>query len=76
MEANDLALIEQYAEKDTQIKALWDQHREYESLLSTLDGKVTRSETEEQQLKELKKKKLAGKTKLQFLLDKYRETEA
>ena len=76
MEAKDLALIERYAADDAQIKALYDQHLEFEAILNKLEGKASRSETEEQQLKELKKKKLAGKTKLQFLLDKYRETEA
>lgn len=75
MEAKDLDLIAKYEGEDTELKALWDQHCTYEKLLEKLEAKSFLSPTETQEIKELKKKKLAGKTMLQNLLDKYR-TEA
>ena len=76
MEARDLELIKQYEAEDTELKALWDQHCVYGTMLEKLEAKTYISPTEIQEIKELKKKKLAGKTKLQGLLDKYREVEA
>lgn len=76
MEANDLDLIEKYGASDTQLKALWDQHINYEKMLDKLESKSYLSPTEMQEMKELKKKKLAGKTTLSALLDKYRQMEA
>lgn len=75
MEAKDLELIEKYGANDTQLKALWDQHTTYEKMLDKLESKTYLSPTETQEMKELKKKKLAGKTKLQSLLDEYRKSE-
>lgn len=75
MEAKDLDLITKYEAEDPQLKALWDQHVVYEKMLDKLEAKSYLSPTETQEIKELKKKKLAGKTQLQSLLDKYR-TEA
>jgi uncharacterized protein YdcH (DUF465 family) len=76
MEAKDLELIEQYGTEDAELKALWEQHVVYEKMLEKLEGKSFLSPTETQEMKELKKKKLAGKTKLLGLLDKYRVMEA
>ncbi|WP_207262228.1 DUF465 domain-containing protein [Desulfovibrio sp. Huiquan2017] len=76
MEAKDLELIEKYGAEDTELKALWDQHTNYEKMLDKLEGKSYLSPTEMQEMKELKKKKLAGKTTLSTLLDKYRQLEA
>ncbi len=75
MEAQDLELIEKHGDNDPEVKALWDQHVVYEKMLDKLESKSYQSPTEIQEIKELKKKKLAGKTQLQTLLDKYR-TEA
>jgi hypothetical protein len=76
MEAKDLELIEKYGAEDVQLKSLWDQHMSYEKMLDKMESKTYLSPTETQEMKELKKKKLAGKTKLQGLLDKYRALEA
>jgi hypothetical protein len=72
MEALDLKLIEKHAAEDVELKALWDQHCTYEKMVDKLESKSYLSPTETQEVKELKKKKLAGKTQLQGLLDKYR----
>lgn len=72
MEARDIDLIKQYEAEDPQLKALWDQHMVFEKMVDKLESKNYLSPTELQEVKELKKKKLAGKTQLQGLLDKYR----
>ncbi|WP_285906139.1 DUF465 domain-containing protein [Pseudodesulfovibrio pelocollis] len=76
MEAKDLELIEKYGAEDPELRALWEQHVVYEKLLDKVETKSFLSPTETQEVKELKKKKLAGKTKMQSLLDKYRNLEA
>jgi uncharacterized protein YdcH (DUF465 family) len=76
MEASDRALIEKYSVEDSELRALWDQHQAFEQMIVKLEGKPFQSPAIEQEIKELKKKKLAGKTKLQALLDKYRQQEA
>ena len=76
MEANELELIKTHEAEDAELKALWEQHCGYEEMLNKLEAKTYISPTETQEIKELKKKKLAGKTKLQGVLDKYREVEA
>lgn len=73
MEAQDLELIAKYENEDAELQALWEQHQVFERLLEKLESKPYLSPTETQEKKELKKKKLAGKTKLQTLIDKYRE---
>jgi uncharacterized protein YdcH (DUF465 family) len=72
MEQFDLDLIEKYMEQDMELKSLWDLHLDYERRLEKLAGKPFLSPSEEAEVKEMKKKKLAGKTKLQALLDKYK----
>ena len=76
MEAKDLELIHKHEGEDAELKALWDQHTVYEKMLEKMESKSYLSPTETQQMKELKKKKLAGKTKLQSLLDQYRTAGA
>ncbi|MGE4553038.1 MAG: DUF465 domain-containing protein [Desulfovibrionaceae bacterium] len=73
MEHHDLSLIEKISAEDPEIKDLWVQHQEFERMIEKLEAKPYLSPTQTQEIKQLKKKKLAGKTKLQFLLDKHRE---
>ncbi len=75
MENSERVLIEKFASQDNELRALWLQHQDYEKMIVKLEGKLL-SPVVEQEIKELKKKKLAGKTKLQALLDKYRQQEA
>ncbi|MDO9082672.1 MAG: DUF465 domain-containing protein [Humidesulfovibrio sp.] len=76
MEGKDRTLLETLASQDSGLRALWQQHLDYEKMIVKLEGKPFLSPVVEQEIKELKKKKLAGKTKLQALLDKYRQQEA
>lgn len=76
MEQREIELIEKYSEKDNELKALWDLHADYERQLDKLLKKPALTPVEETEVKELKKKKLAGKTKLQQLLERYKSAEA
>lgn len=72
MEPNEIALIEKHAPADNQLKALWEQHLAFGKQLDGLEAKPSLTDTEETEVKELKKKKLANKTLLQKALDSYR----
>ncbi len=76
MEQHEIELIEKYGQKDNELKALWDLHADYEQRLEKLLKKPALTPVEETEVRELKKKKLAGKTKLQQLLERYKSAEA
>ena len=75
MDALEIQLLEKYAAQDDELKNLWDEHQLFEKQLEKLESKSYRTPAEEQQMKELKKQKLDGKTKLVALLDRYKKTE-
>ncbi|MFP4128679.1 MAG: DUF465 domain-containing protein [Desulfonatronovibrio sp.] len=57
------------------MKDLWDKHISYEKMLEKYETKPYLTPAEDQEVKEIKKKKLAGKTKIHTILSKYKETE-
>ncbi len=73
MEQQDLELVSAHLAHDEELKALWEEHVGYEKILERYAGKAALSPAEELDVKEYKKKKLAGKTKIQSLLEKYRK---
>lgn len=75
MEARDLELLEKYLPQDLELKNLWDEHIIFEKQMVKLENKIVRTPNEETTLKEIKKQKLDGKTKLQIILDRYRNSE-
>jgi len=76
MEQHELDLIEKHQVADAELKALWEDHLRFEKMLERLETKPFRTPSEDLEVKEIKKKKLAGKTKLDAILKKYRKTEA
>ena len=72
MEQREIDLIEQLVGQNSEINALWNQHNEFKKLIDKMEAKSFLSDTETREVKELKKKNLAGKTKLQALLDKHK----
>ena len=76
MEQYDLELIAKYGDQDEELKALWEEHVGFEKRIGKFSSKPFLTPEEDQEFKELKKLKLAGKTKIQELLDKYKEQEA
>ncbi|MFP4214180.1 MAG: DUF465 domain-containing protein [Desulfohalobiaceae bacterium] len=75
MEQYELELIAKYGKMDDELSHLWQKHLEYEKQLEKFDNKLYLTPQEESELKMLKKKKLAGKTKIQHILEKYRQQE-
>ncbi|NLW82343.1 MAG: DUF465 domain-containing protein [Desulfovibrionales bacterium] len=75
MEQKDLELIAAQLPHDEELKALWEEHVGFEKILERYSGKAVLSPAEEMEVKEYKKKKLAGKTRIQALLAKYRRQE-
>ena len=73
MDANELRLLDTYAAQDEELRSLWDEHRLFEKQLEKLESKSFRTPAEDQQVRELKKQKLDGKTKLVAILDRYRK---
>ncbi len=76
MEQYELELIAKYGETDEELKALLDQHVSYEKILEKYETKPFLTPTEDLEVKELKKKKLAGKTRIHMILSKYKQMEA
>ena len=71
MEEHDLKRLEKYAPTDPELKALWEEHMLYEKQIEKLESKPYLTPAEDQELKALKKQKLAGKTRLHVMLDRY-----
>lgn len=76
MEQKDLELIAENLGNDEELKALWEEHVGFEKILEKYSGKAALTPAEDQEVKEYKKKKLAGKTRIQELLQKYKKEEA
>jgi len=75
MEQQDLELIAANLGHDEELKSLWEQHVGFEKILERYSGKAALTPGEELDVKECKKKKLAGKTRIQALLEKYKRRE-
>jgi hypothetical protein len=75
MEQYELELIAKYAKEDEKLRGLWEEHLEYEKQVEKLEGKPFLTPQEDTELKRIKKMKLAGKTKMQHILERYRQME-
>ncbi len=75
MEQYELELIEKYRDKDEELKNLLDNHVTYEKMLERYETKPFLTPSEDQEVKEIKKKKLAGKTRIHMILSKYKQME-
>lgn len=71
MEERELQLLKELAPTHPDLQLLWDDHILFEKQLEKLEGKKYLTPTEEQQVRQLKKQKLEGKTKLVDLLAQY-----
>lgn len=76
MEQHEVDLITRLVKENTELAELWNAHQEYEKQLARFEGKPYLSPSEDAELKLLKKQKLAGKTRIQAILDKQRKSEA
>lgn len=69
MDQHELDLLEKYAPQDPELKSLWEDHVLFEKQVEKLESKSFLTPAEQQNLKQLKKQKLEGKTKLMHILD-------
>jgi len=72
MGQDEQELLRKYAEQDPELKELLDEHVLFEKQLEKLESKSFLTPKEQQQMKQLKKEKLDGKTRMYAILDKYR----
>lgn len=75
MEKRELEMLEKLAASHPDLKTLWDEHILYEKQLEKLEGKSFLTPVEEQQVRQLKKQKLDGKTRLVTLVNEYASKE-
>ncbi len=75
MEQYELELIAKYGEQDEELSKLWQEHLDFERRLEKFENKRFITPKDEKEIKRLKKLKLAGKTKIQNILEKYRKQE-
>ena len=71
MDQRERELLEKYAPRDEELRALQGEHALYGKQLEKLESKPYRTPTEEVQVKQLKKQKLEAKTKLVAILERY-----
>ena len=71
MDSHEMQRLEKLAPAHPDLQALWDEHVLYEKQLEKLEGKPFLTPQEDQQMRELKKQKLDGKTKLVDLIEQY-----
>lgn len=70
MDQQEKELLEKFAATDPELKSLWDDHLLYEKQIERLESRNFLTPTEQQTLKQLKKQKLDGKTRMADILDK------
>lgn len=75
MEKRDLELIEKYSPKDEVLAGLYEEHLNYEKELEGLENRSYLTADDQFRLRDLKKKKLAGRDRMEAILRKYRAVE-
>jgi uncharacterized protein YdcH (DUF465 family) len=75
VERNELELLEKLAPTHPDVKVLWENHILFNKQLEKLEGKAYLTPDEQTQVRQIKKQKLEGKTKLVALLNKYATEE-
>ena len=73
MEQWELDLINKLIEKDEELKRLWEEHLELEKKIEEYNKRLYLTPEEEAEKNRLKKLKLAGKDRIQEILNKYRK---
>ena len=75
MEKRELELLEKLAVTHPDVKSLWGEHILFNKQLEKFESKAYLTPDEQTQVRQIKKQKLEGKTKLVALLDKYATEE-
>ncbi len=72
MEQTELELVEKYKKENPELDKLWTAHLDYEKQLDELAKIQFPTIEDETKIKDIKKMKLAGKTRLNQLLEEYK----
>ena len=75
MEQRERELLEKLAPTHADVKVLWEDHVLFNKQLEKLESKSYLTPDEQSQVRQLKKQKLDGKTKLVALLNQYATEE-
>ncbi len=75
MDARELEILTKYAARDQELKTLWDDHKLYENQLEKLESRPYHTPAEEQQIRQIKKQKLDGKTRMIEIVRRYLNAE-
>lgn len=75
MDQSEIDLLTKYAPADPELKSLWDDHLIFEKKVDKLESKNFLTPAEQMELKQLKKQKLEGKTRLMAILDNLKQAE-
>lgn len=75
MELRDVELIEKHGVRDERLKALYDEHLDFERQLEKYNSKSFLSPSEELERKRLQKMKLKGRDQLEEILKSYRKND-
>jgi len=73
MDKQDIALIEELMGENQELAALWREHQELEQKLENLAQRSYLAPDEEQEVKRLKKVKLAGRDRMEAILAEHRQ---
>lgn len=73
MEQRDVELIQKFSSSDLALSELYRQHMEFEKELEKLENKSYLTVAEQMRRSEIKKKKLAGKDRIEMILKGYRQ---
>lgn len=72
MEKIDLELIERIADDNDELRGLWQEHMEFERRLDAIHRKGHLTLGEELEEKDIKKRKLQGRDRIEQILSAYR----
>lgn len=73
MDPRDVDLIHRFQEQDAELQELWVRHRSLEGELRRMDAQRFLTPEEQVRRKELQKAKLAGRDRIETLLERYRQ---
>ena len=76
MEKHEQELIDQWMERDPELKKYVEEHREFEKLLEEFNRRPYLTAAETMERKRLQKLKLAGRDRIEQILAQHRQKES
>lgn len=73
MDDQEKQLLEKHSATNPELKSLWEEHLLYEKQIEKLESHAHLTPAEQQTLKQLKKQKLEGKTRMLNILEGLKE---